>query len=66
MDMKLKVLTIDSTGLRGDNASYYYAKRSGKKRRSWTKLTLVVDVESQMILSEDVRIGGNDDVVLSV
>jgi len=66
LDVKLKVLAIDSTGLRGDNASYYYAKRSGKKRKSWTKLTLVVGVESQTILSEDVRIGGNDSVVLSV
>ena len=44
-----------STGLREDNASYYYAKRSGKKRRSRTKMTVVVDVESQVILAGDVR-----------
>jgi len=42
-----------------------YAKRSGKKRKSWTKMTIVVDVETQVILSEDVRIGpGNDGVIL--
>lgn len=65
LDVKLEILAIDSTGLREDNASYYYAKRSGKKRRSWIKMTVVVDVESQTILSEDVRIGpGNDGVVL--
>ncbi len=52
-------------GLREDNSSYYYAKRSGKVRKSWTKMTVVVDVESQVILAEDVRWGpGNDGVVL--
>ncbi|WP_457550073.1 transposase [Archaeoglobus sp.] len=65
LDVKLDVLAIDSTGLREDNASCYYAKRSGKKRKSWTKMTIVVDVESQVILSEDVRMGpGNDGVIL--
>ena len=65
LDVKLEVLAVDSTGLREDNSSFYYAKRSGKKRKSWTKLTVVVDVESQMILAEDVRKGpGNDGVVL--
>ncbi|WP_457549950.1 transposase [Archaeoglobus sp.] len=65
LEVKLDVLAIDSTGLREDNASFYYAKRSGKKRKSWTKMTIVVDVESQVILSEDVRMGpGNDGVVL--
>ena len=65
LDVKLEVLAVDSTGLREDNASFYYAKRSGKKRKSWTKMTIVVDVESQVILSEDVRVGpGNDGVVL--
>jgi len=65
LNVKLEVLAIDSTGLREDNASCYYAKKSGKKRKSWTKMTIVVDVESQMILSEDVRVGpGIDGVVL--
>ena len=64
LDVKLEVLAID-TGLREDNASYYYAKRSGKERKSWTKMTLVVDIESQVILAEDVREGpGNDGVIL--
>ncbi|RLI85953.1 MAG: hypothetical protein DRP01_05215 [Archaeoglobales archaeon] len=45
--------------------SYYYAKRSGKKRKSWIKMTVVVNVESQMILAEDVRRGlGNDGIIL--
>jgi len=57
LDVKLDILAIDSTGLREDNTSYYYEKRCGKNRKSWTKLTLVVDVESQMILAEDVRRG---------
>jgi len=64
LDVELEILAIDSTGLREDNASYYYAKIR-KKRKSWTKMTVVVDVESQTILSEDVRMGpGNDGVVL--
>ncbi len=65
LDVKLDILAIDSPGLREDNSSFYYAKRSGKKRKSWTKLTLVVYVESQAILAEDVRTGpGNDGVIL--
>ena len=65
LNVKLEVLAVDSTGLREDGASYYYAKRSGKKRKSWIKMIVVVDVESQMILAEDVRRGpGNDGVVL--
>jgi len=47
LDVKLEVLTVDSNRLREDNASCYYTKRSGKKRMSWTKMTIVVDVESQ-------------------
>ena len=50
LNVKTEILAIDSTGLREDNASFYYAKRSGKKRKSWRKLTIVVDT-SQMILS---------------
>ena len=48
LDVKLDILAIDSTGLREDNASYYYAKRTGKKRKNWTKMTVVVDVRSQV------------------
>ena len=63
LDVKLDILAID-TGLREDK-SYYYAKRSGKVRKSWTKMTVVVDVESQVILAGDIRKGpGNDGVVL--
>lgn len=51
---------IDSTRLKEDNASYYYAKRSGKK--SWTKMTVVADVESQTILAEDAMGTGNDGI----
>ena len=45
LDVKLDIL--DSTGLREDNASYYYAKIR-KKRKNWTKMTVVVDVRSQV------------------
>ncbi len=34
LDVKLEVLAVDSTGLREDSTSYYYAKRDGKKRKS--------------------------------
>ena len=57
LGVKLKILAIDSTGLREDNASFYYAKRSGKKRKSWRKLTIVVDTGSQAILSANISIG---------
>ena len=61
LDVKLEVLAIDWV----ERGQCKYAKRSGKKRRSWTKMTIVVDVKSQMILAEDVRMGpGNDGVVL--
>ena len=60
LGVKLEILAIDSTGLR-DNASFYYAKRSGKKRKNWRKLTIVVDTDSQVILSANVSIGPNND-----
>ena len=55
LSVKLEVLAIDSTGLREDNACFYYAKRSGKKRKSWRKLTIVVDTDSN-ILSVNISI----------
>ena len=65
LGVKLEVLAVDSTGLREDNASFYYAKRSGKKRKNWRKLTIVVDTESQAILSANISIGpSNDGVIL--
>jgi len=59
LEVKGEILEIDSTGLREDNASCYYTKKSGKKRKSWTKMTIVVDVESQVILSEDINFEGD-------
>ncbi len=38
LNVKLEVLAIDSTGLREDNASFYYARKSGRERKSWRKL----------------------------
>ncbi len=65
LGVKLEILAIDSTGLREDNASFYYAKRSGKKRKNWRKLTIVVDTDSQAILSANISIGpSNDGVIL--
>jgi len=65
LGVKLEVLTVDSPSLREDNASFYYAKRSGKKRMNWRKLTIVVDTDSQMILSANISIGpSNDSVIL--
>ena len=61
LGVKLEILAIDSTGLREDNASFYYAKRSGKKRRSWRKLTIVVDTDSQAIVSANISIGPSND-----
>ncbi len=46
LGVKLEILAVDSTGLREDNASFYYAKRSGKKRKNWRKLTIVIDTDS--------------------
>jgi len=42
--VKLEVLAVDSTGLIEDNSSFYYAKRSGKVRKSWIKMTVVIDI----------------------
>ncbi|WP_457550616.1 hypothetical protein [Archaeoglobus sp.] len=39
--MKCKKGPKDSTGLREDNSSFYYAKRSRKKRKSWIKIVVV-------------------------
>ena len=65
LGVKLEILAIDSTGLREDNASFYYAKRNGKKKRSWRKLTIVVDTDSQAILSANISIcPSNDSVIL--
>jgi len=56
LNVKLEILAVDSTGLREDNSSFYYAKRSGKERKSWRKLTVVVDYDSQAIVSANVGI----------
>ena len=61
LGVKLEILAVDFTGLREDNASFYYAKRSGKKRKSWRKLTIVVDTDSQAILSANISIGPSND-----
>jgi len=65
LEVKTEVLAIDSTGLREDNANFYYAKRSGKKRKNWRKLTIVVDTDSQAIISANIGVGpSNDGVIL--
>ena len=42
LNVKLEVL-IDSTGLREDDSSFYYANRTGNKKKNSAKMT-VVDV----------------------
>lgn len=52
--MKLEVL-INSTGLREDDSGFYYANRTGNKKKNSAKMTVVVDAESQVISAEDVK-----------
>jgi len=52
--VKLEVL-INSTGLREDDSGFYYANRTGNKKKNSAKMTVVVDAESQVISAEDVK-----------
>ena len=42
------LVAVDSTGLEAGRVSHYYAKRSGKKRRQYPKLSLVCDTQTHL------------------
>lgn len=45
------LVAIDSTGLDAHHVSHYYAKRSGKRRKHYLKLSAVCDTGSHLFLS---------------
>ncbi len=42
--------TIDSSGFTGGHCSYYYSMRTGKKRRSYLKTSIAIDVEKFLVI----------------
>jgi len=46
---KIPLVAIDSSGFTGGHCSYYYSVRTGKKRRSYLKTSIAVDVEKFII-----------------
>ncbi len=51
------VFACDSTGFKEDAASFYYAQRSGKKRRRWIKATYLLDTSTQICVSQIINRG---------
>jgi hypothetical protein len=52
---------IDATGLESRHTSTYFAARSGRPTRSWTKLTAAVDTKSHFIAAATVTAGPAND-----
>jgi hypothetical protein len=46
---KIPLVAIDSSGFTGGHCSYYYSVRTGKKRRSYLKTSISVDVEKFIV-----------------
>ena len=55
------VFACDSTGFKEDSASFYYALRSGKKRKRWIKATYLVDTKTQVCVSQVISTGPSGD-----
>jgi len=60
------VFACDSTGFKEDVASFYYALRSGKRRKRWIKVWYLLDTRTQVLVSEFIGRGpGGDSFGLS-
>jgi transposase len=46
------LFACDSTGFKEDSASFYYALRSGKKRKEWIKVFYLLDIGTQVCVSQ--------------
>ncbi len=55
------LFACDSTGFKEDIASFYYALRSGKKRRGWIKVFYLLDTKTQICVSQIVTRGPGGD-----
>jgi hypothetical protein len=53
--------SCDSTGFREDSASFYYAKRSGKKRKKWIKPVYMLETTHKVCLSQVIKRGPSQD-----
>lgn len=57
------LFACDSTGFKEDSASFYYALRSGKKRRKWIKAFYLLDTRSQICVSQVIGRGPSGDAI---
>ncbi|GBD38494.1 hypothetical protein HRbin37_00744 [bacterium HR37] len=55
------VFACDSTGFKEDVAGFYYALRSGKRRKRWIKVWYLLDTRTQVLVSEVVGRGPSGD-----
>ncbi len=55
------LFTCDSTGFKEDVAGFYYALRSGKKRKRWIKVFYLLDTRTQALVSQVVGRGPSGD-----
>jgi transposase len=55
------VFALDSTGFKEDVAGFYYALRSGKKRKRWIKVFYLLDTRTQACVSEVIGRGPGGD-----
>ncbi len=55
------LFACDSTGFKEDSASFYYALRSGKKRKRWIKAFYLLDTRTQICVSQVIGRGPSGD-----
>ncbi len=55
------LFACDSTGFKEDSASFYYALRSGKKRKRWIKAFYLLDTRTQICVSQVISRGPSGD-----
>ena len=60
-----EIVAVDSTGFETESKSYYYWKVFGRKKgvkaRRWDKLSIAIDTDKQLILSQRIRRGPRND-----
>ena len=61
-DIDRPKIAIDATGHSCDYSSTHYEKRTGKERKNFTKNTIVIDTDNQVILSFMVHKGPRHDM----
>ena len=62
-EKEAETIAIDSTGFETESMSYYYRtiNKQNKPRRHYAKLSIAIDADKQLILSQRIRLGPRND-----